>query len=253
MMVGAVTYHGVDLAERYRCIYSGSDKETSPRRLSQSNLAQLRTDLVGRVLSAVHFEVDRDVDAESRSLDLWVAAPSHLGRKPACPFNVTLVAPTGAVADEDFVASCKSIWRLVESPYGLIYPGVDYADVYMELTSIPSRMLGAELSPQEELRLKWLGFWQRYKDEIGRLVRTAYWGNLLGSHFVHRLGGLEAIIESAPAALVEPLPGGGVYIQVSLDLRAGPEYERARMRLAEYLEPVTIGAHHRDVAPGAVA
>ncbi len=115
---------------------------------------------------------------------------------------------------QDFVASCKAVWEIVESPYGLIYPGSDSADVYMELTSIPSRMLGENLTPEQEERLKWLGFWQRYEDELGQAVRTAYWGNLLGKNLVDGLGGLERVVHSAPAVIAEPLPHGGVYLQV---------------------------------------
>lgn len=143
----------------------------------------------------------------------------------------------------------------MESPYGLIYSGRSYDDVHMELTAIPSRVLGTTLSAREELRLQWLGFWQQYEDEVGAHVRGAYWGNFLGPSIVRRLGGLETVLSTAPVEVVMPTGNGGVYLQVSLD--PGPDLllrDQERLRaLGGLLEPVSIAFRHPEVAPSTMA
>jgi len=273
-MIGSVIYHGADLSDRpdllhalvdagrpamggppgwYRCIYDGTDKPSHWRAFSASSFRELRTNLLRGVLIAIHFNQHRGDSEESVGLDLWIAKPIEGARPVAFPYSIKLVSPRDPGTVQDFVASCKAVWEIVESPYGLIYPGSDSADVYMELTSIPSRMLGENLTPEQEERLKWLGFWQRYEDELGQAVRTAYWGNLLGKNLVDGLGGLERVVHSAPAVIAEPLPHGGVYLQVSSTPQPGPANQRAREALALFLEPISVGARHPDEAPGATA
>jgi hypothetical protein len=125
----------------------------------------------------------------------------------------------------------------------------------MELSAIPSRILGETLPAREELRLQWLGFWQQYREEIGTLVRGAYWGNFLGAELVRRLGGLEAVLGAAPGAVVTPIEGGGVYVQVSKEPSPDlPPRDQERLRaLAGFLEPVSIAFRHPEAAPPAMA
>lgn len=277
-MLGAVIYHASDLSEDpevvskaleaarpatggepfagYRCIEMGSERHTRWRALTSANLRQLRADLAGRVLSAVHFDSARGAGSDaSCSLDFWIGTPGR-SRDFRYPHNIKVIVPLGTSESvRDFVSSCRAVWELVGSPYGLIYSGRTYDDVHMELTAIPSRALGATLSAREELRLRWLGFWQQYEDEIGVLVRGAYWGNFLGTDIVRRLGGLEAVLKAAPGEVVAPVGAGGVYVQVSNE--PGPELPRRdqeRLRaLGRFLEPVSIAFRHPQAAPPAMA
>jgi hypothetical protein len=273
-MIGALFYHAVDITQDpsvlwgiiekaesatrghslrwFSAIYPGTEARTRWRILKPSDRSQLEVDLKGGVFDLLMFDETRQRDVgndESFGLDVRVGRFDSSNPDWAFPFTLRLVYPESAlISERSLVEACKAIFATLESPYAFIYPGDSHADVYMELTSIPFRVQGTAYSPAEEDRFKWLQFWQRHERELGSHIRTAYCGNLLGRELVARLGGDTRVIAEAPASVVESIPGGGIYLQVSRALDCTNEPDRLT-KLASYLIAISVASRYSSEIP----
>jgi hypothetical protein len=269
-MIGALFYHSTDLRQDsgllwkllevaesttrgkrfrwFRGAYSGTEQLTRWRALNPANRSQLEVDLRGRVLDVVMFDEMRQRDSddgESVGLDVRQRRiPSSV--QADYPYTTKVVWPRESVLSEDrLVRGCAEMFGVLSAAYGLIYPGTSHADVYMELTSIPYRVLGERYSAEQEAGFAQLQFWQRHERDIGTHVRTAYCGNFLGAHLIAALGGMERVVSEAPAGVAKPLPGGAVYLQVARTLECGSDAPR-KAALAKYLSPISVAALYPD-------
>ncbi|MBX3174914.1 MAG: hypothetical protein KF709_10915 [Gemmatimonadaceae bacterium] len=193
------------------------------------------------------FEGDA-LEGSRLEVDLWLST-AVTSRRAAYPFEVKLILRPGdgTRALGSFSTITIECFAQLRASYGFIHRARTYAEAQMELDAIPSSLLGSEPSDDEREHWAWLGFWQRYRHEVGDYVRTAYLGNLLGSALVDRLGGLSTLQAEAPAAVIEAIPSGGVYLQAEVE---GDWVSRDSIdSLARYLRHVSLEAQHPEFAP----
>lgn len=234
----------------YRTIRTSTDRYSRWTKLNRASVDRLGRALLGQQLTAVHFDTTADPDSPLNcAFDVRLQAEHGGVQSGKALSTAKLVVPLSLTSVELVARACDALWEELRSPYGFVYVGTSANDVFTELTAVPARVLGEPLSASAERRNEWLGFWQRHEDALGFTVRTAYWGNLLGSTIVDHLGGAERVLAEAPAAVSRRLRDGGVYLQSCSEMTRDVECEAARLRLAEYLRPVSIEAKHPDDAP----
>jgi hypothetical protein len=80
--------------------------------------------------------------------------------------------------------------------------------------------------------------------DFRRYVRGYYWGNALGAAHVQALGGLDALRRAAVAE-VQPLPGGGCWLQLTRDVN---DIDRQRLAALRRLLTPVLPAGHQSLA-----
>lgn len=233
----------------FRGAFRGTDSFTRWRRLVTKNLTQLRTDLAGRVYASMIFTNDRAAQHREPLPDHFIELHIDIARDGAppeakYPFDTRARLPDKAFESQAGLEAGIKLYTLLASPYGFVHTADDDTDIWMELTSIAFRRFGETHTPEEERRFARLEFWQRKTAHAGAYVRTAYWGNFLGTEIVGRLGGQAKVRAEAPAEVAEELPDGGVYLQLTRDPRdrGSATFTAARQRLADFLKPASFHA-----------
>jgi hypothetical protein len=134
--------------------------------------------------------------------------------------------------------------RALSPEYGFVHVASTRREINMEVTAIPGRPWGQQLSNDEKLHLQHLGLWQMKRRLMGKFIRTAYYGNLLGPGIVMRLGGIRRVLEDSPVKTAIELPGGGAYLQVESSICERRIDVRSQLSaLAEFLSPVAMVTH----------
>ncbi|MBI5027086.1 MAG: hypothetical protein HZC12_10260 [Nitrospirae bacterium] len=126
--------------------------------------------------------------------------------------------------------------------YGLIFVDENYDKVLSEIEAIPRIMWGDFSSGKTQKWEKELGFYCKESKVYTEYIRKAYWGNFLNVNHIIKLGGIKKVQKEAPAFLVEELPGGGGYIQLTesfLDFgKSG--FKEKLMKLDKYFAPIIL-------------
>lgn len=218
----------------FRCMYRESDKWTRAVKPSDNNVRKLSAGLRGGRYSDVVISARRE-RVPFATLSITCAAESRDGRYP---FSVQYVAePESQDVVSTGVRIAFGLWRIFRPGYGFSIVATSSNDTMSELTGIPIIVSGQEPSASEQARLLRI---QTLRPRFGECVRPLAWGQYLGRHLVHQLGGVEAIRAGAPVAKVDTLPNGGVYLQLTQDPRplGNPEFQVRAQRLATFLAPV---------------
>src|SRR5205807_5339263 len=91
----------------------------------------------------------------------------------------------------------------------------DFHDFHSQLSWFPITKWDAASGFTQTDVEKELGFYQANIDKLDEYIAKAYWGNFLNNNHMEKLGGIGKVRKEAPVALVEPLPNGGAYVQLT--------------------------------------
>lgn len=268
LLIGAVVYHALDLAEQPTTLESllsaagrllgrrrlaffhgmlAADRFTRTKRADQASLAQLLTDIRGRVFRDLEFHEVRKPGDDSLRLHLALrpAQSARAGSDETVrfPFRVYLVMPRRLVGTaEELISGVAELQEVLQSPYAFIHAASLPRSVLMELTGIPVSSVARAPTPRDVAREERLYRCQRARAVLGDVACGAFWGNLLGEEIVRRLGGKERVRTEAPVARVHDLPGGRLALQLTDEIldEDAPEVLAALQDLERYLSPVSV-------------
>ncbi|HEX8695961.1 MAG TPA: hypothetical protein VF746_26335 [Longimicrobium sp.] len=216
---------------RFQGMFTGTDKFSRLTKPSVKAIRQLEVDLRGGVYS-----------------DLL----AFVGLRSATVATLGIGVPRtdGETVNVEYVASCEetgddspdvrlgfALRDIFEPRYGISLWGASHNDVSSELSGVPIAPWDQPLPEEEVNRLSKI---QRLQKLFGTYARGDGWGTFLGPHLVKEMGGLAQMQQDAPVSCVDPLPGGGAYLQLSpRPLLVRTEgYRQAVKRLGIYLRPV---------------
>lgn len=136
-----------------------------------------------------------------------------------------------------YLSSIKNFW------YGYtLITNINSNNFHSEISWIPISTWNSQ-SPRYNADLETeLGFYQSNVDKFETHIAKAYWGNFLNRKHVEKLGGIFHIKSKAPVYLVQELPDGGAYLQLTEDpnefLQKKPKEKL--MKLDNYLSQLIL-------------
>lgn len=198
---------------KYYFKISGENKQTKKKNYS---LSCIQTDLESAYKEKQAYLMldgpyNEKSNEESKILEASIILFNYWKINKPLSFECTVIIPNIKEPIELFYKWAASVLKY---QYGLIFIEENYNYMLSELEAIP-RSMWQDTSIETKTWEEELGFYYKKDYKYNEYVRKAYWGNFLNSNHICKLGGFEKVKNEAPAYLIETMPEGGAYIQLT--------------------------------------
>jgi len=230
-------------------MYSQSDKFTRTKKFNEKNLKELLEMAKKGTLDQISLE------EKYSDIDLPIGINIEFGKRSYVPkikaykshnLQIDLITKKSSRLFENYLNLLKKKITDLDFQYGIASTANNYLKLHEELNASiygffdPKNPDAMFIKTEKEKRKeKELIFYQNL-DEYDKYIRRAYWANFLNPTHVKKIGGIEKIKKECPVFLVEELPGGNIYIQLTEkieDFGTNKYYKKLKI-LDNFLKPI---------------